>query len=61
MTPEQAADDEHRLSGADICLDHSYNDDPALPHGLLSLMERSHRLYQRVARLEEMFVRRVLH
>jgi regulator of CtrA degradation len=61
ITPEQAVRDECRLSGAEVCLDRSFCGDESLPRTLLSLMDRSHRLYVRVVRLEEMFVQRVLH
>lgn len=61
LSPEQSLAEECRLSGANVCLDESYSDDASLPNGLRSLMERSYRLYVRVARLEEMMVRRVLH
>jgi len=61
LTAEQALTEEMRLSGADVCLDQSFGQDDTLPSGLRSLMERSHRLYVRVARLERMLVSRVLH
>ncbi len=58
---EEALRDECRLSGADVCLDESFSGDETLPNHLRSLMDRSYRLYVRVARLEEMLVQRVLH
>ncbi len=61
VSAEQALADECRLSGTDVCLDESFGRDETLPNGLRSLMDRSFRLYVRVARLEEMMVRRVLH
>jgi len=61
ITQEQALSDQWRLSGGEICLDESFGEDAALPNGLRSLMDRSYRLYVRVARLEEMMMRRVLH
>ncbi|EPY01939.1 DUF1465 family protein [Magnetospirillum fulvum] len=61
LTPEQALVSERRLSGFDVCLDDSFIGDSSLPNGLRSLMDRSHRLFLRVARLEEMLVERVLH
>lgn len=48
----EALSDENRLSGGDVCLDDSFTDDISLPNGLRSLLDRSFRLYQRVARLE---------
>ncbi len=50
-----------RLSGAGVCLDETFSQDETLPNHLRSLMDRSYRLYVRVARLEEMLVQRVLH
>lgn len=61
LSPEQALADECRISGTDVCLDESYSRDETLPNGLRSLMDRSHRLYVRVSRLEKMMVERVLH
>jgi regulator of CtrA degradation len=58
---EDSLREECRLSGADVCLDETFNGDETLPNPLRSLMDRSYRLYVRVARLEEMMVRRVLH
>lgn len=52
-----ALGEEHRLSGAEVCGDESFNADEALPGGLRSLMDRSYRLYMRVARLEEQMLR----
>ncbi|OAN54051.1 hypothetical protein A6A04_12460 [Paramagnetospirillum marisnigri] len=61
LSPEEALAESSRLSGAGVCLDESFTHDASLPSGLRSLMDRSYRLYVRVARLEEMMVRRVLH
>lgn len=58
---EQSLSEECRLSGGEVCLDESFSDDRTLPNHLRSLLDRSYRLYVRVARLEEMMVRRVLH
>lgn len=54
ISREQAASDEFALSGGDICTDPAGPDNDALPAGLRSLLERSHKLYMRVARLDEM-------
>lgn len=54
MSREQAASDEFALSGGEICSDPSGPDNEDLPAGLRSLLERSHKLYMRVARLDEM-------
>lgn len=58
---EDALRDEWRLSGAEVCLDETFSHDETLPNHLRSLMDRSFRLYVRVARLEEMLVQMVLH
>lgn len=54
MSLEQAASDDFALSGGDICSDPSGPDNDELPVGLRGLLERSHKLYMRVARLDEM-------
>ncbi|CAA7620717.1 conserved hypothetical protein [Candidatus Terasakiella magnetica] len=61
VPPEAALSDQSRLSGTEACMDESFHHDETLPNGLLSLMDRSFRLYVRVARLEKMMVQRVLH
>jgi regulator of CtrA degradation len=61
ISAQQGVAAESRLSGQSVCLDCSSNDDRNLPAGLRSLLRRSFRLYQRIARLEEMVVARVLH
>jgi len=48
----------NRLSGADVCLDESAAEDQALPGGLRSLLDRSLRLYLRVAHLEQQMLSR---
>lgn len=57
LSLEEACGEQYRLSAADICLDETH-DDPDLPEGLRSLMDRSFRLYQRIARLEDMILSR---
>jgi len=54
ITREEAAGDEWCLSGGEICTDPSGPDNTHLPSGLRSLLERSHNLYMRVSRLDEM-------
>lgn len=61
VSAEQSLAEHCRLSGGSVCLDETHSEDDSLPNGLRSLMDRSFRLYVRVARLEEMMVRRVLH
>ncbi len=58
MALEEACSDRYRLSGRSVCLDDSAADDDALPRGLLSLLDRSLRLYERIARLDEMTAQR---
>lgn len=49
------------LTCREVCLDDSSHGDAALPAGLRSLMDRSHQLYLRIARLDDMVRRRTLH
>lgn len=59
MTAKQAASEDYALSGGHICTDPSGPDNEALPAGLRSLLERSHSLYCRVERLDDMVRRNV--
>jgi regulator of CtrA degradation len=54
MTQARAVGEEFALSGGEICSDPSGPDNAELPTGLRSLLERSHSLYMRVSRLEDM-------
>lgn len=54
LTKEQGASEEFALSGGEVCSDPSGPENENLPAGLRSLLERSHKLYMRVARLDEM-------
>ncbi len=56
-TPEQAAAPSNRLGGQDICRDRRGEHMQAVPAGLRDLLLRSRKLYQRVARLDEMIAR----
>ena len=58
LPPEQATAEVLRISCADVCLDVSGGDDENLPAGLRSLLERSHRLYERAVRLERISMER---
>ena len=60
ITAEQAAGEDFALSGGEICSDPGGPENETLPEGLRSLLERSHSLYMRVARLDEMVRRDVL-
>ncbi|HEY0837522.1 MAG TPA: DUF1465 family protein [Azospirillum sp.] len=59
ITPAQAASEDYALSGGDICTDPAGPENEDLPVGLRSLLERSHHLYMRVARLDEQVRRAV--
>lgn len=59
LEADQALTEPNRLSGGEVCLDDSFSADLTLPNGLRSLLDRSFRLYQRVARLEEQMVGRL--
>jgi len=60
MSDDQAArDDMCRLGAVDICRDDRWHDHPSLPPRLRDLLERSYRLYVRVARLDELAKRGV--
>lgn len=56
---DDALAEPNRLSGGDVCLDETFSGDQSLPGGLRSLLDRSLRLYQRVARLEAQMVGRL--
>jgi regulator of CtrA degradation len=53
LTIQQLASEEFALSGGTVCTDPSGPDNDQLPMGLRSLLERSHKLYERVSRLDE--------
>ncbi len=57
----EACEEHNRLSGQSVCLDETSVEDNEIPAGLRSLLSRSLKLYQRISRLEEMVVSRVLH
>lgn len=59
IAPTTALAEENRLSGFDVCMDQTFRDDEALPQGLRSLLDRSLRLYQRIARLEHQMLQRL--
>jgi regulator of CtrA degradation len=50
MPAESACDERYRLSGEGAAAAHTASDD--LPGGLLSLLDRSERLYERVRHLD---------
>lgn len=59
LTMAQLASEEYALSGGEICSDPSGPENGSLPSGLRSLLERSHKLYIRIVRLDEQVRRSV--
>lgn len=59
LSAAQAASDEFALSGGSVCSDRGGLDLPELPRTLHSLLDRSHHLYVRVSRLEDMVRQRL--
>ncbi|HLI13557.1 MAG TPA: DUF1465 family protein [Alphaproteobacteria bacterium] len=57
MSADEAAEERHRLLRRDVCLDDTAATNDGLPRGLLSLLGRSHALYLRIARLDELMAR----
>src|SRR5437016_8951883 len=53
MCPEAAAGERYRLGSKEICFGGRSEDLELLPHALRDLLDRSDRLYRRIARLEE--------
>jgi regulator of CtrA degradation len=54
LSHAEAAEDHRRLSGHGVCMDTRMAEIDDLPDRLRSLLERSYRLYERVARLDTM-------
>ena len=54
LTPHQAASEAYRLAGQAVCFDDDASQYVGLPDGLQALLGRSHALYVRVARLDEL-------
>lgn len=54
---EVVADDQFRVGSQSVCRDDTFHDDPALPATLADMMRRSHSLYVRIERLNEMLCR----
>lgn len=52
VTRHEATEEPYRLSGQAVCAEH--NKDKTLPPRLTELLERSHRLYERISRLDSM-------
>ena len=54
ITREQARDEPFRLDGHGVCLDVGAEKSVAMPARLRGLLKRSRKLYQRIARLDQM-------
>ena len=54
LSPRQAAGDAYRLAGQSVCLSHEPGHRAGLPERLQDLLVRSHALYLRVARLDDL-------
>jgi regulator of CtrA degradation len=54
LSTRQAASEEYRLDGQTLCLDNDDRHRAGLPDTLQALLTRSHALYVRVARLDEL-------
>lgn len=57
LSPEQALTRSNRLGGQAVCNDRRGEHMMAVPSGLRDLLLRSRKLYQRIARLDEMIAR----
>ncbi|WP_231849050.1 DUF1465 family protein [Paramagnetospirillum magneticum] len=60
ISAEYALQKQFRLSGHDVCLDTSHCNDSVISDDLRSLLNRSHKLFLRIERLESSFVRTAL-
>lgn len=54
ITRAEAATEKYRLGGRDVCLATGGESDDKLPPPLRNLLDRSHGLYKRISRLDEM-------
>jgi len=52
MAPEAACEDRYRLAAEDVCRSHAPESVEDLPAGLMLLLDRSERLYERVRHLD---------
>ena len=57
LSPDQAAARSNRLGGHGVCFDRRGERMQTVPEGLRDLLLRSRKLYQRIARLDEMMTR----
>jgi regulator of CtrA degradation len=58
MTLVEATRDDRRLGGRELCMNTQGDDNPGLPEELRNLLSRSHALYRRIARLDELAANR---
>jgi regulator of CtrA degradation len=59
ITLTEAMRPDRRLGGRELCLNDSGDGDPLLSEELRGLLKRSHALYERIARLDELSAERV--
>jgi regulator of CtrA degradation len=59
MSLAEAMRPDRRLGGRELCLNTDGDNDPALPKELRSILDRSHALYERIARLDDQSAERV--
>ncbi len=59
LTLAEAMRPDRRLGGRELCLSAEGDSDPTLPQELRSILERSHALYERIARLDDQSAERV--
>jgi len=52
ITRAEALHPDYAVGGQAVCLDDAHADDPRLPPAVADLLDRSHRLYERVVRLD---------
>lgn len=52
LSPEEAAAEKYQLGAREVCMAPRFEGSDGLPGDLLALMDRSERLYERVARLD---------
>ncbi|CAK0763414.1 regulator of CtrA degradation [Azospirillaceae bacterium] len=59
LTIEQLATEQYSLAGGEVCSDPSGPENEMLPPALRSLLDRSHKIYMRISRLDYLVRRRV--
>jgi len=61
LTPTEAARVDRRLGNGTVCMEEGLDYDGDMPPKLESLLDRSHKLYVRAVRLDEMIARHSVH